>query len=478
MRILVVHPPVSLARDWIDYPYFSDLGAIQVAAVLREAGHDVVLVDAYALPSSTLHVRRDGRAHLGAALMDVLEAVEEGERAGSFDLRLVSYTPFQRPPHRDELYASLLRSLGAMSAAPLWLMDAYQSGQHYVEADTVLGAYPEASLWLKYEAETTLLELVSALSRGETRAGVVNGVPPSSLDELPLPAWDLVDRPAHDAFLLRVMANAGRGHWSFPVDGRTMPMVTSRGCPFRCAHCSSNPGRAPGEPKTQRRLSASRLAEHVAALAGLGATRLEVIDELVNVNARHFDAFLELVEKHALRFDVPNGFRADYLGAAHLHRMKGRVTTVSISAESGSERVLNDVVGKDLDLRHIRRVAEEAHAAGVPLMIHWIVGLPGETEDEIGQTLAMAEELYARFGAEAAVQFATPLPGTRLAHERSLPVVDDWGPRFQQIPSQPGALVSAERLVALRSAHHERMRASHDARTAAWRGAPAPGAAR
>jgi len=29
-RVLVVHPPVSVARDFIDYPYFSDLGAVQV----------------------------------------------------------------------------------------------------------------------------------------------------------------------------------------------------------------------------------------------------------------------------------------------------------------------------------------------------------------------------------------------------------------------------------------------------------------
>ena len=31
---LLLHPPVSVARDFIDYPYFSDLGAVQLAAVL------------------------------------------------------------------------------------------------------------------------------------------------------------------------------------------------------------------------------------------------------------------------------------------------------------------------------------------------------------------------------------------------------------------------------------------------------------
>lgn len=472
VRILVLHPPVSLARDWIDYPYFSDLSAVQTAATLRAAGHEVALVDAYALSTSTLHHRRDGRAHLGASLDEVLSTVEAH---GPFDLRVVIYTPFHRPPHRDPLLASLLRGLRAMSDAPLWLVDGYQSGQHYVDVPTVLEAYPEASLWLKYEAEVTLPELVTALSRGEAPLGVHRGAPPEALDALPLPAWDLVDLPAHDAFLARVMAHAGRGHWSFPLEGRTLPMVTSRGCPFRCAHCSSNPGRLPSEPKTQRRLSAARLAEHIAQLADLGATRIEVLDELVNVNARHFDGFLELIERHDLRFDVPNGFRADYLGRAHLTRMKGRVTTVSISAESGSVRVLDEIVGKDLDLSHIRRVAEEAHAVGVPLLIHWIVGLPGETAVEINETLELALDLFDRFGADPALQFATPLPGTRLSlatdapsesHGRSLPVlrngedVDDWGPRFQKIPSQPGALVSAETLLTFRRTFEARVAAS------------------
>ena len=42
-RVLVIHPPVSVARDFIDYPYFSDLGAVQLAAVVAaQLGEDRV----------------------------------------------------------------------------------------------------------------------------------------------------------------------------------------------------------------------------------------------------------------------------------------------------------------------------------------------------------------------------------------------------------------------------------------------------
>jgi len=465
LRVLVVHPPVSVARDFIDYPYFADLGAAQLAAVLRARGDAAVLVDAYALGRSGLSWRPDGRAHLGASVADLL--AQAGATATSFDMIVVALTPFHRPPARDDVLGAVLVGLAALApATPLVLADLYQSGQHYVEADgdVVLASYPEACAWVKYEAEVTVPALLDALREGQVPRGTHRGVAVPDLDALPLPAWDLVDLDASDRFRASVVQDLGRGAWAFPIDGRTLPFVTSRGCPFRCAHCSSNPDREPEAPKTQRRLSASRMRAHIDALVHThGATRLEVLDELINVSERHFDAFLDHIATlpAGTGFDVPNGMRADYLEPRHFEAMRGRVTTVSVSAESGSQRVVTEVVGKQLDLAAIVRAAEGAHAARVPLMIHFMIGLPGETAEEINATLTFAHDLWNRFGAFPAVQFATPLPGTGLARGRALPVVSDWGPLFQTEPSQPGALVSPETLRKFKWTFDELLRASH-----------------
>jgi len=437
-KILVIHPSVSVARDYIDYPYFTDLGAVQLTSVLTGAGFEVDLVDAYALPGSSLEERPDGRLLLGAGLDEVLARCE-----GDFDAMIVAYTPFHRPPHRDDVLSATLAGLRAQHPeASLLLADLYQSGQHYVEApgEDILAAYPEAHAYVKYEGEVTLPALLKALEAGARPSGVHVGQRPERLDELPAPAWERVDLAAHDAFLSRVVANLGRGPWAFPVDGRTLPMVTSRGCPYRCIHCSSNPDRAPGEAKTQRRLSEAHLAEQLGKLAELGVTRVEVLDELLNVSDRHFDAFLDRIEELDLRFDVPNGLRADYLELRHLERMRGRVNMVSVSAESGSVRVMEEIVDKKMDLDRIREAAKNAKAAGVELMIHFMIGLPGETAKEINETLEFALELWDDFGAWPAVQYATPLPGTRLAEGRTLPVVHDWGPAFQKVPESAGSL--------------------------------------
>lgn len=460
-RAVVLHPPTSVARDFIDYPWFSDLGAVQAAAVLRARGHDVTLIDAHALPGSGLAWRPDGRAHFGAPVEEVLGACRP--EIAQADAVVVGYAPFHRPPARCDVLGATLAGLRALrSDAHIVLADLYQSGQHYVayEGAAVLASYPEADAVLQFEAEDVLDAMMSARPRGAVRGHDV-----ASLDALPPPAWDLVDLAAYDAFRARVVAALGRGAWAFPIDGRTLPMVTSRGCPFRCAHCSSNPGRDPGAAKTQRRLSAEGLRAQVLSLArDRGATRVHVLDEMVNVSARHFEALLSAVEEAGIAFDVPNGMRADYLERDHVRRMRGRVTTLSVSAESGVQRVVDQVVGKQLDLASVTRAAESAHAEGVPAMVHFIVGMPGESAEEINGTLAFAHDLYTRFGAWPAVQFSTPLPGTRLADGRSLPLVEDWGPRFQARPSQPGASVDAATLVAFKETFDALLRAAEGPR--------------
>ncbi len=459
MRAAVVFGPLRVSTDFVDYPYFADLGAAQAAAVLAAAGIETALVDAFALASSTVAADRDaGYLRLGAPVEEV------AARVPACDLVVVAYTPFHRPPARDAPLAELLLALRARHRGPILLADLYQSGQHYVDApaDAVRAAYPEADAYWKYEAEAALLSLARALVDGKAPPAT-SGAPPA-LDALPLPAWDLLDGAALFAFHERVARGLGRPRFAFPFDGRSLPMVTSRGCPYRCAHCSSNPGLAAGQPKTQRRYSLAYLSRALDALAARGARRIHLLDELVNVDEAHFDGLLALLAEKDLAYEIPNGLRADYLEPRHFAAMKGRVTTVSVSAESGVQRVVDEVVGKRLDLARIEAAAVAAKAAEVPLLVHFIVGMPGETRAEINRTLEYAARLAEEHGVEPAVQFATPLPGTRLhaeAARRGLPVVaDDYGPRFQAAPTIVDGELSAADLTQMRQSFARRIAAS------------------
>src|SRR5439155_7113017 len=98
-RVAVVFPPMRVSRDFIDYPYFADLGAVQAASVLRSAGHEVTLIDALALPGAGLEASGgDGYVQIGAPGRAVVDRAQAGA-----DAIVVAFTPFHRPPSRDPL---------------------------------------------------------------------------------------------------------------------------------------------------------------------------------------------------------------------------------------------------------------------------------------------------------------------------------------------------------------------------------------
>jgi MoaA/NifB/PqqE/SkfB family radical SAM enzyme len=465
----IVFPPLGVSRDFIDYPYFADLGAVQAAAVARAAGRSVALVDAFAIEGAGLAPLDGGRVRLGAPGDEVTARVPREART-----IVVAFTPFHRPPARDPLLAPILERLRAeRPETPIVLADLYQSGQHVVDArpEDTLAAYPEADLFIRHEAEAILVERLDALAAEgrPARPFAVDGGEPAPLDALPLPAWDLVDLEHYFRFHEEVGRGLGRAAWAFPIDGRSAPALTSRGCPYRCVHCSSNPtSRRDGllvAPKTQRRYSPEYLDRLFGDLVRRGVRRVHLLDELVNVNERHFDAVMELLARHDLRFEVPNGMRADYILPQHLAAMKGRMTTLSVSAESGVQRVVDEVVDKKLDLSAITAAATGAAAVGLPSLVHFMIGLPGETKQEINGTLEFALALHEQTGAWPSVQFATPLPGTRLARiagerGRVLPLIDDFGPHFQKSPSIETEHATREELARFKWTFDRRMEAT------------------
>lgn len=467
--VTVIFGALRVSRDFVDYPYFANLGAAQAAAVLEAAGWTTRLVDAFALPEAGVSVDAEDADYLRLGA----DAAHVAEQVPPSDLLVVACTPFHRPPARDPALAELLLALRRRHAGPILLADLYQSGQHYVDvpASALRAAYPEVDHYEKYEIEGKLVALCRALVAGGAPPEIAGQ--PALLDELPLPAWHLIEMRRYFAFLERVARQLGRGGFAFPFDDGSMPMLSSRGCPYRCAHCSSNPGLAPGRPKTQRRYSLDYLERALRRLKELGARRIHFLDELINVDEQHFDGVLELLEQLELRFEIPNGMRADYLEARHFAAMKGRITTVSVSAESGVQRVVDEVVGKKLKLSRITDACREGQKAGVPVLVHFIIGMPGETRVEINQTLEYAASLAEQYGAEPSVQFATPLPGTRLhveAERRHLPVAaSDYGPRFQQQPTivadraaVAGDTLSAAELLTMRESFLRRVNASRE----------------
>jgi hypothetical protein len=294
----------------------------------------VTLIDAFALPGAGLTWRPDERAHLGAS-------VGRGRRGGRRLTSTRSSSRTRRSTGRRTATTCWPRCSEALAGrAPIVLADCYQSGQHYVEtADgAVLAAYPEVAAYVKYEAEVTVPAIWRRWARGRAARDPPRRAPRRSTRS---PAGlGPVDLAARDRFCAASSRGLGRGR------GRSRSTAARCRCdlarlPVHLRALQLQPRARPGEPKLQRRLAADRLAP--ARRAGRDPRRDPAGHprRAGQRQRRHFDHLLAALADLGVAFDLPNGLRADYLEARHLARMRGRVTTVSVSAESGAQRVVD-----------------------------------------------------------------------------------------------------------------------------------------
>jgi MoaA/NifB/PqqE/SkfB family radical SAM enzyme len=92
---------------------------------------------------------------------------------------------------------------------------------------------------------------------------------------------------------------------------------------------------------------------------------------------------------------------------------------ICVAIESGSPRVLRDIINKPVDLGQARRMTEAAQSRGIFVAANFMVGFPGETWNEIRQTLRFAEELGADY-----CKIFSPIP---LRHTRLWELCEDGG---------------------------------------------------
>jgi MoaA/NifB/PqqE/SkfB family radical SAM enzyme len=432
MNVLFVNPPIRLPRVFAHYPMFSTLGMLSNAAWVRERGHAVRVVDAFT-HSERLGIRPDGGSfrHVGAEVDELAEAA----RAVAGEMReplavVVALTMFSDMNRMSEnLVGPAVSALRlALPRASIGLADLYVCGMNYFPypVEATLGAIQEADWLLVGEAEPTLPELLHRLERGVSLAGLPRCAwrdrargslehdaaapePIESLDALPPPAFDLLDMDRYFATLADAI-RADLVH-EYHVPERQVPLMTSRSCPFRCNFCTNQvlglPWRAHSVEYVRRVVADLR--------ARWAVDRFLFLDDNINVEQERFRALVRGLAEDGVPWDAVNGFRADRLDRETIRAIKAAGNTkVTVSAESGDPELLRSTIRKGLKLSSVVQVARICAEEWIPLQVHYIVGIPGETKAQINKTLELATMLFEEHGAWPLLQHAIPFPGTRL----------------------------------------------------------------
>lgn len=450
-----MNPPLRLGAAYIDYPQYVSLGVVSNAAALRAAGCEVTVTDAFSMKDSVAH--RDAQ---GVSLGSPLDRLIAHSAACGPGVVVVAVSPFMSPhigtKHSRAVFEAVRE---AHPDACLIAADCYFSGMHYIQYDGVefLGRFPEIDAVVKYETEARLGEAVAGCGRG-AHAVIECDARDVVLDDLPLPAWDLISVENYFSFQQRIQNGTGS-----PKDEtflRTLPAATTRGCPFQCTFCTSNPGQRNRTFRTNSLAYVERLLNSYSG--DFGAQKVVFLESAPNLDPDRFLGVLQIVESLKLKCEFPNGLRADYLTREHLKLLKAVSGAVKVSAECGSNRMLAKI-GKGLSLETVESAAGLSRDLNLPLEIHYVIGFPDEVPESANETLAHALRMKERFGAVPLVQYATPIPGSDMhAYAERMALLSGFDPRsiyshFMDVPAFDRPEFPAEKLCGMMFCFNKRI---------------------
>ena len=414
MRVLLLNPPGPFCRAgsrWphsrkqaatgIDYHPFP-FGLAYAAARLLSDGHDVRLVDCVALGTTT------------EELLDIAagfrpDRVFMETSTPSFHADVETMRRLERP----------CIAVGAHATAT-WAehLEAGFAGAICGEYDQVISEAvtraPKPWLALPGQPATEHAALIE------------------DLDAVPYPAWDLVPMAKYNDPICR---------------GRTVTVLSSRGCSHRCEFCTLAPFH--GRPNYRLRDPKAVCDEIAVLIERYDPDEVYFDDDSITLNRKHIVGLCDEYRKRGL------GLPFTCMGHATVPRdvleamAAAGCRAYKFGVESADPEVLRRIP-KDMDLADVIRTVRDCRDLGIQTHATYLLGLPGENRRSALNTIDFALRLNTH-----TLQFAivTPYPGTVLydrAKEEGWLTKDSWvdfDPAGEAVLSYPG--YSAEDIVAM-----------------------------
>jgi anaerobic magnesium-protoporphyrin IX monomethyl ester cyclase len=190
------------------------------------------------------------------------------------------------------------------------------------------------------------------------------------LDIYPNPSYDLVDLSTYDRTV--------GGH-------RSVPLLTSRGCPFRCAFCG-----LADHHKQMKFRSPKRIFEEIQHLKdAYGILGFNFQDDLFTYDRERLREILRLLKPLNIQFRCHGRVGIDSLDDYFLLKESG-CETIAWGVESGSQEML-DRMRKNVTVRQNEEVIAWARKAGITSRAFLLFGFPGESRRTIEETKEFLE---------------------------------------------------------------------------------------
>jgi radical SAM superfamily enzyme YgiQ (UPF0313 family) len=394
MKITLVFPPFYL-KSLYNLP---PLGLLNLATILREAGHIVSVIDL------VLSVRLK-TVSMGPSIYEDSASMilREDPDLVAFSAQCATFPAVVR-------IAQLLKQVkpGIKIVA----------GGHDVSfvAERTLERFPWIDAVVRGEGEITLPELAQAYSNGGD-GNDIDGVTwrresevlrnrdrelIRNLDDIPIPDYGFVPD-------LQTYRNA------CGIPRAIAILEVGRGCPHSCIYCSES---VMWQRRT-RTFSISRITQEMRRLRDLsGAECFLLAYDQFTADRRFVEDFCRRVIDEGLN-DTPWYCisRLDSMDVALLRLMReAGCESMCYGIDSGSERTLS-FIGKRIDKNILYQRVRETTDEGLVPTLSFVIGFPEEEREDIDKTLSLALMTGIQGNSNPLIQLPTVLPGTEL-HKR------------------------------------------------------------
>ena len=391
MKILLINPPQATR-----YPQ-PPLGLEMVAAVLEKKGYLVKILDLPAL-------------RLSENSLPTVISQEKPDIVGITAMTPTINSAVNVAKKVKESNSNVTVVLGGAHAT--------------IRPEETLQNAPEIDIVVRGEGEQTTLELVKVLENDASSINQVLGItyrewtgirsnpsrqPLSDLDALPFPAFHLLPVGKY------------RLHPPFGRRSPVMPIITSRGCPYRCIFCSKSVF-----GKKYRSNSPAYIVDEIRLLnEKFGVKEIKFYDDVFTLDRKRVIDICRQLKEQGIDIPWTCETRVNLVDRELLRVMKDAgCYMIAYGVESGNQVILNNLK-KDITLEQAIKAFELTDEAGIETVAYFMIGSPDETPQTIEETMDFAKKLDPDF-----VQFSmtTPYPGTelfRLAFEEGY-VSEKW----------------------------------------------------